>query len=275
MHPVPNDSSNSPLDVLGAGLALNMGDSMIDGMVSPSGFSTLIKSGRMKGSLNNTFDQIEWRVNRTGFDRFTATPETATKGTGATLVFRREGVRWILHDILMPNDTKQQTLNTESKLDAKLQRTQLNFQPAGNEINLVIETCYRLDNCGASKLKSITLLEAKKTERLVEANLIAGEIQDPDSKSGIVWRDGYTMFVLCSTDRPRLAWKKPHEMAAVELDITNIPGAEADTSELYLGICHGRDSKNVRENPAKFGYQRANEEDAGWSEISKPRDLLY
>lgn len=143
------------------------------------------------------------------------------------------------------------------------------------ESKLVIDQCYRPDNCGSSKLASVSLLEKRNEERLVEATLLRGDIVDPDNDNfSVTWNEEYTIFALCSKDKPRIAFKSDEGLVAEEFDLTNVPGVSVDSLSLYLGICHGTLLDQVRRNPAQYGYQSKADGGRGQFNISKPTELF-
>ena len=139
----------------------------------------------------------------------------------------------------------------------------------------VISTCYHLENCGASKILSVTVLSQRGEETLAEAKLQRGEVVNSGSKkSDIKWKDNYTVYALCSKKRPRIAFQVDGSFLSEEFDLTNVPGVQVDNSQLYLGICHGRQSDIVGANPEKFGYRPMQDGGEGQSNITKPTDLF-
>lgn len=143
------------------------------------------------------------------------------------------------------------------------------------ESKLVIDQCYRPDSCSSSKLISVTLIEKRNEDRLVEASLLGGDIVDPDNDNfSVTWDRPYTVFALCSKDKPRIAFKHGQGLSAEEFDLTNVPGVSVDSSSLYLGICHGTMLQQVRNNPTRFGYQALPDFGRGQFGISKPTELF-
>lgn len=140
---------------------------------------------------------------------------------------------------------------------------------------LVISTCYHMDNCGASKLTSLSTIDQKAQEKLVKGLLTRGEVIDPsDDSSAVRWKENYVAYALCSTQRPRIAFEFDGKFTAEEFDLTNVPGVSFNNSQLYLGLCHGKQMAKVSNAPERYGYRVFSDGGRGQYDISEPADLF-
>ncbi len=91
---------------LGAMLVIPMIDGMVDAIVTPDGLKVMIERGKLadpdnvKGSEASS--DVDWQIERDGFDRFRAKPEAAEGEEVPSLVFVRDGLGWKLADIEIP-----------------------------------------------------------------------------------------------------------------------------------------------------------------------------
>lgn len=100
---------DNPFGALGMALASAMVDPLIDAVISPEGIKAMVENGRMRGpndAAANPKDEVEWSIERKGFDRFIARPETDNP-KAPSLVFARDGLGWDLVDIEIPGEADQ------------------------------------------------------------------------------------------------------------------------------------------------------------------------
>lgn len=90
----------------GAALAMGFVDTMIDGIITPDGIKAMVENGRLKAkgasSTSEPAKPVEWDIERTGFDKFRATPKGQDKAFA--MVFKRDGLGWDLAEIDLPDD---------------------------------------------------------------------------------------------------------------------------------------------------------------------------
>ena len=98
---------DNPLGAMGAMMAMAMIDPMIDGIVTAEGMATMIQEGKLKreqsGEAPPESEPVDWRIERDGFDKFTAVIDGET-GQKAGLVFERDGLSWKLVELDMPDN---------------------------------------------------------------------------------------------------------------------------------------------------------------------------
>ena len=98
--------SDSPLAQVGGAFAAGIGGLAVDAAVTPTGVAALVLTGRLAGPLvPATMQQgeIEWSVERGGFDAFEARGRFADGRAGPTLHFARDGFGWDLVDVTLPD----------------------------------------------------------------------------------------------------------------------------------------------------------------------------
>ena len=88
----------------GSVLAMGMVDPLIDGLVTPQSMSAMIERGKVQDddAAVESDNPIDWKIERDGFSRFEARPETGEGGPAPTLVFERDGLGWRLVEIEIP-----------------------------------------------------------------------------------------------------------------------------------------------------------------------------
>ncbi|WP_271077478.1 DUF2939 domain-containing protein [Aurantiacibacter sp. MUD61] len=90
---------NGALGDLGAAIAERLGNAAIDRSLTPGAVSGLVASGAfVAGMLPERLrgQQLSWDVEREGFDHFRAEGTFEDGSTGPDLIFRREGLGWVL-----------------------------------------------------------------------------------------------------------------------------------------------------------------------------------
>lgn len=103
---IAKEGENSGFAALGMAFASAIVDPMIDGLISPDGIKAMVENGRMKGPNDapaDTNHEVEWSIERKGFDRFIAHPKT-DNAKAPSLVFKRDGLGWDLVDIEIPEE---------------------------------------------------------------------------------------------------------------------------------------------------------------------------
>jgi hypothetical protein len=99
---------NTGFAVLGAAFAMNMVDTMIDGVITPEGIKAMVENGRLKakagrdGADAEPKNPAEWEIERVSFDKFRATPKGEDKAFA--MVFKRDGLGWDLTEIDLPDN---------------------------------------------------------------------------------------------------------------------------------------------------------------------------
>ncbi|CDO37262.1 DUF2939 domain-containing protein [Novosphingobium sp. KN65.2] len=99
------EKDDNPFGALGAAFAMSLVDNLIDGIVSPEGMKAMVESGKMKGPEDTSSGggrDVEWVIERHGFDRFVAVPEVDEGEKVPRMIFKRDGVGWDLVEIEIP-----------------------------------------------------------------------------------------------------------------------------------------------------------------------------
>lgn len=97
---LPN--SENPVERFGGAIATGLGGMAVDAAVTPSGLAALVLTGRFAGPLipeDMRQGQIEWEIDRDGFETFAAHGRFEDGRAGPTLHFRRDGLGWNLVDV--------------------------------------------------------------------------------------------------------------------------------------------------------------------------------
>lgn len=97
--------SDGPLAHLGGALAAGVGGLAVNAAVTPNGVAALVLTGRLAGPMipaGMRQEEIEWSVDRGGFEAFEARGRYADGRAGPTLHFARDGFRWKLVDVTLP-----------------------------------------------------------------------------------------------------------------------------------------------------------------------------
>lgn len=96
---VVNDDGEG-LRSFGSMIAMAMVDGLVEGFVTPESLEAMIKNGHFKDPEkpdSAAADQLaDWSIERTGFSRFTATPDAPDGGKVPSLIFERDGLSWKL-----------------------------------------------------------------------------------------------------------------------------------------------------------------------------------
>ena len=98
--------SGNPLERFGGALATGLGGLAVDAVVTPEGMAALVVTGRLAAPLvpeDVRSGEIEWEVDRGGFDRFQAHGRFASGRPGPTLHFARDGLGWDVVDVDLPS----------------------------------------------------------------------------------------------------------------------------------------------------------------------------
>lgn len=90
---------------LGSNLAKGFIDGTVDALVTPSGVSTMLVTGRAlpTGRAADTQPEIDWHVKWTGLGTFRAVPETHDGKSHPSLIFKRDGLGWKLAGVDIPD----------------------------------------------------------------------------------------------------------------------------------------------------------------------------
>ena len=98
------DESDPIAAVLGSGLAKGFIDGTVDALVTPSGVSTMLVTGKAlpTGKDADTQPEIDWHVEWTGLGTFRAVPETHDSKANPSLIFKRDGLGWKLVGVDIP-----------------------------------------------------------------------------------------------------------------------------------------------------------------------------
>jgi hypothetical protein len=141
-----------------------------------------------------------------------------------------------------------------------------------------VSACYHLDNCGYGKILSKSIIAKKNEERLLKASIRWGDVShakgnETDLKN-IKWNRTDTVYALCSSTQPRIAFTINGKMLAEEIDMTDVPGVIQNSADLYQALCHKKFSNEIVNNPSAFGYSSIPDGGRGQYDISKPADLF-
>lgn len=102
-------SENDGLAALGAAFAMAMIDPLIDGFVTPQAMAGMVREGKLArpGESGEAKDEgaeeVDWKIERDGFSRFVARPESRDGEDAPALVFERDGLGWKLVEIDIPS----------------------------------------------------------------------------------------------------------------------------------------------------------------------------
>lgn len=114
------EMADNPFGKLGGMLAMGMVDGMVEGFVTPESMAAVIEEGKVQrmnaAPAKEIFDaanapdyekpaqqkQVEWQIERDGFDKFTATPSTPHGEPAPSLLFERDGLGWKLSGMNLP-----------------------------------------------------------------------------------------------------------------------------------------------------------------------------
>ena len=96
---------------LGGMIVMGLVGPVVDAAVTPDGIKMLVERGKLKGpgdAAQQTqaaqAEPPEWTITRSGFDRFTATPDVRAGQPAPSFVFKRDGLGWKLVDIEIPKE---------------------------------------------------------------------------------------------------------------------------------------------------------------------------
>lgn len=107
MAKVAEAKEQNPFAALGAMIAMNMIDPLIDGIITPDGLKHMMTRGKFsnpdKTPSADKGPATEWAITRTNFDQFRAAPISQTGDKVPALVFQRDGISWRLTKIDIPS----------------------------------------------------------------------------------------------------------------------------------------------------------------------------
>lgn len=101
-----SENQESGFGALGAMVGMAMIGPMIDGLVTPDSMAAMIQQGNIQRSEQQPEapqkQPVDWEIERSGLDRFTATPKMPEGERVATMVFERNGLSWKLTGVDLP-----------------------------------------------------------------------------------------------------------------------------------------------------------------------------
>lgn len=146
----------------------------------------------------------------------------------------------------------------------------------------LIDGCYHLDSCSYSRLLSVATIKQRGGERLLRASIEHGEVSDATGadadRQRINWSGSpTTIYALCSTKSPLIAWAQGDSTMAEEFDFAGagIAGAQQNDANLYQALCHDIYDNSLATQAASFGYRPLTPEGGrGEFAVDDPEQLL-
>ena len=148
--------------------------------------------------------------------------------------------------------------------------------------NALISSCYHLESCGYWKILNVASERQEGEVRLLKASLEYGEVKNAtgsaDDEKRVQWsKSPDTIYALCSTSSPVIAWKTDEgKYQAEEFDFggNGISGVQADNAMVYQALCHDFFNNQLSEEASALGYKPLPDGGRGQFEINTPDQLF-